>query len=98
MEYTCKLNGSSPWTGKVWLIKQYENQLELDISGRGTQFHVIVGNHQYGKYLCIPNHGIGCELAALSDTFWNWEQLSRFLGDVDACTVASGLYQLKGIW
>jgi len=98
MEYICKLDGSDPWKGKVSLIEENESKMELDISGRGTRFHVIIGKHQYGQYICIPNHGIGCELAKLSDKFWNWEQLSRHLCEVDAQTVAIGLYQCKNIW
>jgi len=98
MEYICKQKGSKSWIAEIILIEQNETQLEADVRGRGTQFHVIVGRHQYGTYLCIPNHGIGCELASLSDTFWNWEQLCRHLSEVDAHTVSTGLYQLKAIW
>lgn len=33
----------------------------------GNLFHVIVGRHHYGNYICIPNHNIGCELSDYSD-------------------------------
>jgi hypothetical protein len=42
-------------------------------------------------FLCIPNWQIGCELSALSDTFWNSEQLSHHLSPIDTKTVITGL-------
>lgn len=98
MDYQCKLSGLSEWKGTVEIRNYSPNHMELDIKGRGTWFHVIIGMHQYGNYLCIPNHKIGCELASLGDWYWNWEQLKQFLGTVDACTIASGIYELRSIW
>lgn len=98
MEYICRLSGSPSWIGKIGLIGWNGTQIELDICGRGTQFHIIIGKHQNGSYLCIPNHGIGCELAALKDWLWNWEQISRYMGVIDACTIASGLCELEDFW
>jgi len=46
MEYICKLSGSPSWIGKIGLIEWNETQVELDICGRGTQFHIIIGKHQ----------------------------------------------------
>lgn len=39
--------------------------------------HFFLGKHAYGKYLCIPNWGIGTEMASLSDCFWNRERLEQ---------------------
>lgn len=69
--------------------------IEAEINGRGTYFHVIVGKHRYGNYICIPNHDIGCELSDYLDIFWNRERLSQHLKKVDATTVAYGLVHLK---
>lgn len=100
MEYQCKLSGVPAWKGELEILRLSSNinHVELDVKGRGTQFHVIIGKHEFGRYICIPNHEIGCELASLGDWYWNWEQLCHFLGNVDACTVASGLYELRTIW
>ena len=51
------------------------SQQEYEIEADGNWFHVIIGDHAYGKYICIPNWNIGTELAGLSDHFWNSERL-----------------------
>ena len=48
---------------------------EFEVNARGSSFHLLVGKHAYGNYLCIPNWGIGTELSYLSDRFWNTEHL-----------------------
>lgn len=99
MEYTCTMKqgkGKTIWQGSVRLLAKRTGQYEAEITGRGTYFHVIAGCHQYGNYLCIPNHDVGCELSDFSDTFWNTERLSGLLKrKVDAVTVACGLCFLK---
>ena len=52
-----------------------ENPLELDIEADGRMFHTIVGKHQNGNYICIPNWDVGSELSSLGDEFWNSERL-----------------------
>lgn len=51
------------------------SQQEYEIEADGNWYHVIIGDHAYGKYICIPNWNIGTELAGLSDHFWNSERL-----------------------
>ena len=51
------------------------SQQEYEIEADGNWFHVIIGDHAYGKNICIPNWNIGTELAGLSDHFWNSERL-----------------------
>ncbi len=94
MEYTCILRHGSQkesWTGKLTLLHKGPGMYEAEISGRGTYFHVLAGRHQYGNYLCIPNHDVGCELSDFSDIFWNEERLRGLMRRVDAVTVATGL-------
>ena len=98
MEYPCIYhsgNRKQTWQGEIQLLHQEGHSLEAEINGRGTYFHVIVGRHRYGNYICIPNHDIGCELSDYSDIFWNRERLSQHLKKVDATTVAYGLVHLK---
>lgn len=77
----CQAKGCSPrrWSGTLELIKT-GNPCEAEISARGSRFHLIVGKHAYGNYLCIPNWDIGTEVAALTDNFWNEERLRNHSG------------------
>lgn len=98
MLYLCTNRNSKRtdgWNGELVLISKEGNTYELNITGRGSHFHIIVGKHQYGNYLCIPNHDIGCELSDFGDLFWNTEQLTRHLQKADAITVACGLSHLS---
>ncbi len=100
MEYTCILRHGSrkeSWTGKLTLLRKGLDMYEAEISGRGTYFHVLAGRHQYGTYLCIPNHDVGCELSDFSDIFWNEERLRGLMRRVDAVTVATGLVYLPAL-
>ena len=55
--------------------RRFRSYYRHDIEADGNWFHVIIGDHAYGKYICIPNWNIGTELAGLSDHFWNSERL-----------------------
>ena len=79
------------WSCKLKLIDLHPPFYEAIMEGRGSSFHVIVGPQAHGMFLCIPNWQIGCELSALSDTFWNSEQLSRHLNPIDTKTVITSL-------
>ena len=45
------------WTGHIRPLNINRN--EFEVTARGSTFHLLVGKHAYGKYLCIPNWGIG---------------------------------------
>lgn len=97
MEYTCTITRGKrkeSWQGEIRLLNKNTGQYELEITGRGTYFHIIAGRHLYGNYICIPNHDVGSELSHYSDLFWNTERLSGSLKKVDAVTVATGLCHL----
>lgn len=96
--FQARLSAASqtPWTGKIVPIRLDSEPYEVEVSARGSCFHLIVGHHAYGNYICIPNWGIGTELASLSDSFWNLERLSSTtLKKVDACSVAYALVELS---
>lgn len=63
----------------------------MEVTARGSSFHVIFGSHSHGNYLCIPNWDVGCELADYSDVFWNTERLSRIISYSDAITIATAI-------
>lgn len=78
----------TPWTGEIMPIRLDSESYEVEVSARGSYFHLLVGHHAYGNYICIPNWNIGTELSSLSDSFWNLERLSNTkLKKVDACSV-----------
>lgn len=77
------------------ILHKEGHSCEVEITGRGTYFHAIVGRHCYGNFICIPNHDVGCELSDYSDVFWNRERLSSQLKKVDAVTVACALQHLE---
>lgn len=93
--FTCSCeyrNGSSRrWTAFWQEISSRNGVSELLISGRGSLYTVLVGEYSSGHYLCMPEQGIGCPLARLSDTFWNFEQLSALICRTDAATIISAL-------
>lgn len=91
-------NGRSIKTGKIKIISS-SFPIEADIEANGWNFHIIVGKHESGNYICIPNWSIGSELAALEDTFWNSERLSNYtkLGELNSSIVATALAELSHI-
>ena len=84
------------WIGEIAPIQLEREPYEVEITARGSYFHLLVGHHAYGNYICIPNWDVGTELASLSDSFWNLERLSSTkLKKVDACSVAYALLELS---
>ena len=97
--FTCKGKGCSPrqWEGSLEILKR-GNPCEAELCARGSRFHLIVGRHSYGNYLCIPNWGIGTEISSLSDCFWNRERLEQDypeLSKVDIISIVKALEALS---
>ncbi len=93
-EFKCCLKtseGLESWTGRWAVYEMKKNQAELEICD-SCMYHVIVGTCYGGHYLCIPNWNVGCSLSmSLTDTFWNYEQISQNLKPVNAKTVTMAL-------
>lgn len=84
------------WTGHIRPLNINRN--EFEVTARGSTFHLMVGKHTYGKYLCVPNWGIGTEIASLSDCFWNRERLEQDypeLSKVDIISIVKALEALS---
>lgn len=101
MEYKCRsILGEgieSTWTGTIlWLEKEGET-IEAGIRARGSGFHVIIGTYSNGRYLCIPGWNVGCDLADLSDLYWNQEHLYEALGQTDAVSVSCALEKIDSL-
>lgn len=92
MLYRYRNSAGEECVGKIKLMSD-RNPLELEIEANGWTFHTIVGRHQNGNYICIPNWSIGSELAQLGDEFWNCERLCRYtsLKKDNAIAVAKAL-------
>ena len=98
MTFQARLSAETktPWTGEITPIQLDSEPYEVEVSARGSYFHLLVGHHAYGNYVCISNWNIGTELASLSDSYWNLERLSSTtLKKVDACSVAYALVELS---
>ena len=63
-------------SGKIRLLSDCD-PLEMDVEANGWLFHVLIGEYQYGRYICIPNWNIGSEYATFDDEFWNRERLNN---------------------
>ncbi len=79
------------WEGRVTVLRRSGTMIEADVTGKGSQMHVIIGEYAYGNFVCIPEWGVGSPLASLDDRFWNRERLERYLGNVDAITLSEAL-------
>lgn len=100
MDYLCyhqTEKRKQQWTGHFDIHPITGEFFEVEITGRGSSFHAIVGSHSYGNFICIPCHEVGSELASLSDVFWNRERLSRQMNHIDAATIAYALSQLADL-
>jgi len=84
------------WEGVIHLLNT-EAPYEAEVCARGSSFHLIFGEHSYGRFLCIPNWGIGTELASLNDRFWNFERLQQTtdLSVVDTTSIVDALVKLS---
>ena len=61
------------WQGRIKLIDPLSG--EMEVSARGSCFHIFCGRYCNGFYLCIPSINVGTGLAQLNDTLWNREHL-----------------------
>lgn len=65
------------WYGEIVRTRSKDDMHELQVNARSSYFHIIIGKHQFGSYICVPNWGIGTEIAELTDRDWNLNQLIR---------------------
>lgn len=100
LEYICTGTAEMQqrkWEGHIHLLRT-SSPYELEVTARGSSFHILCGQHKYGNFICIPNWNIGTELAGLSDSFWNFERLTTYypeLSAVDAISITSALEKLN---
>lgn len=85
------------WTGVISVVKGDRKKCEFEIRSRGHYYHVIVGTHDFGHFVCIPNWDVGCELSDFSDLFWNSERLAKCFRKTDAITVATAIKNVGNV-
>lgn len=86
---------SDRWDLNLSIISRKGPFTEFVANGRGSSMHAIAGPQVNGNFLCLPAYGVGSELAAYTDVFWNYERLSGLIGPVDAATLATALKYLN---
>lgn len=63
-------------------------------------FHLIFGKQINGRFLCIPNWFIGCELSLYDDVQWNETSLSEAAectGKMDYNDISAICYAIKAL-
>lgn len=63
-------------------------------------FHLIFGTQVNGRFLCIPNYFIGCELASYDDIQWNeWSlhEVADYNGKIDYNDISAICYALRSL-
>lgn len=92
LSFTCSCaddDVSSPhrWKGRIQILDPDSG--EMDVSARGSLFHIICGRYRDGNYICIPNIDIGASMADFGDTFWNREHLRNCYPDLSKVDIIS---------
>lgn len=74
-------------------IRMEDDIFEGVIDACGSSFHIIVGRQINGNFLCMPSHGVGCEMARLSDRYWNQNSLTgtNRVGCQEAAAIVDGI-------
>ncbi len=83
------------WDLCLYIISRKGPFTEFVANGRGSSMHAIAGPQANGNFLCLPAYGVGSELAAFTNSFWNYERLSALIGPVDATTLVTALKYLN---
>lgn len=92
MEVKCRdKRNEKEWKAKVKRLYKTNTGFEASIVADDWLFHLVVGEFQYGYYLCIPNWNVGIELASYNDTFWNLEQLVKVMKRKNAISIVTSI-------
>jgi hypothetical protein len=94
IHFTCSdrlFLADEPWDGWVEPLGSLKSDVtQMKIESRSA-FYAIVGDTDFGHFICLPDWGIGSHLSDYSDLFCNKEMLVELLGPVDGVTVACAL-------
>lgn len=84
------------WSASWELIDAGFDNIEMRISGAGSAYTAVVGSSSAGRFLYLPDCEMGCPLASLEDSYWNYERISGHLCETDAVTIAGALRDCAG--
>lgn len=89
--YESKL-GKQCWTSRIVYVEVISKQyIQMIIEGRGSRIEILVGSTSQYNWISFPQQEKCCELATLTDDFWNMEHLKRIINKVDTQTVIGAL-------
>lgn len=70
---------------------------EYIVEAHGSRFHLVIGEHEYSKYIYIPTWNLSMDISYLSDRYWNQEQLRRNYPELSLIDVKSIVEALVAI-
>lgn len=85
------------WRGDISPILPFD-PADYEVTAHGSNFHMIIGRHSCGKYLCIPDWGIGMDLSEDGDRQWNLDHLlERYprIGSFDAVSIVDAVAAIE---
>lgn len=94
MKINCTYKQSA-WEVDVTILYTHDNYYDVVVSRRGSRFHMMVGTHVYGSFLCVLRRGISCELVHLTHTFWNTESIGKYFNVEDSITIVTAISYLS---
>ena len=79
--------------GSIRVINLEQEPYEISVDANGYGFHLIFGSQINGKFLCIPNWNMGCELGPYQDRIWNVDSIIKTgqLGHDEAYAIGNAL-------
>ena len=98
--YMCKawLNGrQESWLCTLCPLMPFDCT-EYEVTARGSCFHLIIGKHQYSRYIYIPTWKIAIDISYLDDRFGNLVHLMQSypeLSPIDAVSIVAALVAIK---
>lgn len=82
------------WFAEIKRIEKYKNYQLIRVEGKGSAIDILVGRTASYNWICLPEMEVASQLSDWSDTFWNWEKLSRLVSPCDAITITNVLATL----
>lgn len=84
------------WSGTISPLLPFE-PADYEVTAHGSSFHMIISRHSRGKYLCIPDWGIGMDLSEEGDRHWNLEKLLERYPRINSVDAVSIVYAVTAI-
>lgn len=87
--------GNKKWESKIIELDVFSDYyIRMVIEGRSSVLEVLVGSTQQYNWISFPELKKCCELATLTDDFWNSANIGKLINKVDKRTVIGALHIL----